>query len=269
MQTRMITAREVAYKYSTIAGQQPLKALKSAFLDVPEGQFCTIVGKSGCGKTTLLKILAGLLRPTKGEVFLDGRLINQPSRNCAVVFQDYSKSLLPWSSAFGNIKLGLANSQLSKNEKTERAERYLNLVGLSESADKYPWQLSGGMQQRVAIARALAQEPKVLLMDEPFGSLDAPTRFSLEDELLGIVKRFGITVLMITHDVDEAIYLSDRVLVMDQFGILRGDEDGESDECDLSVNLGETREQVRTRSEERFAELRAVIFKKLGLTHEN
>lgn len=260
----ILSARDVTHMYPAVRGHQTVAALQHVSLDIQAEQFCSVVGRSGCGKTTLLRILAGLIQPSSGRVLVDGRAVKGPSKDLAVVFQEYSKSLLPWKTVRENVHLGVVSLKMSKAEQEERVEKYLGVVGLRGSAEKYPWQLSGGMQQRVAIARALSRQPRVLLLDEPFGALDAPTRFELEDQLLGIVKDFGITVFMITHDVDEAVYMSDRILVMAHSGILKGSP--ERSEDDFVVNLGVDRQQVKTRATDRFIELRSVIIERLGLT---
>jgi NitT/TauT family transport system ATP-binding protein len=186
--------------------------LSGVDLEVAEGEFVSVVGPSGCGKTTLLRIIAGLDRADGGVVRVDGRAIAGPGRDRSVVFQ--SINLFPWRTALGNAALGLEIAGLRGEECLSRAQRMLALVGLAGRANAYPHELSGGMQQRVGIARALATDPEVLLMDEPFGSLDAQSREYLWDELLRIVKGIGRAVLFVTHDIDEAIYLSDRVLVL-------------------------------------------------------
>ncbi|HEV7761357.1 MAG TPA: ABC transporter ATP-binding protein, partial [Acidimicrobiales bacterium] len=169
---------------------------------------------SGCGKTTLLRCLSGLLAPTSGSVTLLGQPVVQPPRAMALVFQDYSRSLLPWLDVLGNVTLPLKARKLPRAERESLAREALASVGLAGDAHKYPWQLSGGMQQRAAIARALAYQPEILLMDEPFASVDAQTRADLEDLLLDIWSSRRITVVLVTHDIDEAVYLADRVVVL-------------------------------------------------------
>jgi NitT/TauT family transport system ATP-binding protein len=243
----------------------PEPALQSVSFQVARGEFCSIVGKSGCGKTTLLKIVAGLLSPTSGTVLLDSQQVLRPSRDLAVVLQDYSKSLLPWRTVEGNVRLGLMSLRLDKDEAERRVRSYLEIVGLYASAGKYPWQLSGGMQQRVAIARALAREPKILLLDEPFGALDAPTRFELEDEMLRLAHLLGITILMITHDIDEAVYMSDRVLVMAHYGVLEASPEDPVTASVIPIPLGAVRNQIETRANPHFAECRARIVREMHL----
>jgi NitT/TauT family transport system ATP-binding protein len=262
----LLRVERLEHTYPSVRGPQPVAALQGVSFEIPQYQFCSIVGKSGCGKTTLLRIIAGLLQPTAGYVWLDGEEVHHPSKRVAVVFQDYSKSLMPWKNVKDNIRLGLKSLQLTSGEERRRIDSYIDLVGLSRSTSKYPWQLSGGMQQRVAIARALAREPQILLLDEPFGSLDAPTRFELEDELLEKTHHLGITVLMITHDIDEAVYMSDRVLVMSECGALdTRNHDGDK-LVDVSISFPQNRRnQIDTRAHDNFATYRTFILKRLHI----
>lgn len=207
---------EVRQGKSKEKGQQPgasvLTALDDLSLDVATGEFLTLVGPSGSGKTTLLDLLAGLSRPTSGRVLVDGNEVTGPGQDRAVVFQQYA--LFPWRTASANVSIGLENRGLSRKQRAETASRFLDLVGLAGFEDRYPHELSGGMKQRVAIARSLAYEPDVLLMDEPFAALDAQTREQLQDELLRIWKATGKTIVFITHGIDEAVYLGQRVAVL-------------------------------------------------------
>jgi NitT/TauT family transport system ATP-binding protein len=187
-------------------------ALDDVSIEVPAGEFLTLVGPSGCGKSTLLDLVAGLTTPTSGELTIDGKPITGPGLDRGVVFQQYA--LFPWRTALANVEFGLEQKRVSRRERAERAREVLALVGLSAFADRYPHELSGGMKQRVAIARSLAYEPEVLLMDEPYAALDAQTREALQDDLLAIWRRTGSTVLFITHGIDEAVYLGQRVAVM-------------------------------------------------------
>ncbi|MBB2925047.1 ABC transporter ATP-binding protein [Cellulomonas cellasea] len=187
-------------------------ALDDFTLDVPAGELLTVVGPSGCGKSTLLDLLAGLTQPSSGAILLDGQPLTGPGLDRGVVFQQYA--LLPWRTARANVELGLEAKGLSRARRAEISARYLDLVGLSGFEQRYPHELSGGMKQRVAIARALAFEPEVLLMDEPFAALDAQTRETLQDELLRIWRATGTTIVFITHGIDEALYLGQRVAVM-------------------------------------------------------
>ena len=191
------------------------EALRDISLDVARGEFVSLIGHSGCGKSTLLNLAAGLLRPTAGFLLLNNKEIAGPGPERGVVFQNHS--LLPWLSCAGNVHLAVERVFGEREAKAALAERTraaLALVGLSHAAAKYPDEISGGMKQRVGIARALAMEPKVLLLDEPFGALDALTRAHLQDELMAIVAKTGSTVVMVTHDVDEAVLLSDRIVMM-------------------------------------------------------
>jgi NitT/TauT family transport system ATP-binding protein len=188
-------------------------ALDDLSIDIKAGEFLTVVGPSGCGKSTVLDLIAGLTRPTSGTVSVDGRVITGPGLDRSVVFQQYT--LLPWRTAQANIEFALeAKGGLSRAQRAERARTYLELVGLTDFATRYPHELSGGMKQRVAIARSLSYQPEVLLMDEPFGALDAQTRERLQEELVSIWERTGTTVVFITHDIDEAVFLGQRVAVM-------------------------------------------------------
>ena len=189
-----------------------IRAIDRIDLEVQEGEFVSIVGPSGCGKTTFLKIVDGLIAPTGGELRLDGRRITEPSRDRALVFQD--ASLFPWYTVVRNVAYGLECQGVSAKEAQRRAEPFIRMVGLSGFEHHYPYELSGGMQQRVNLARALSVDPELLLMDEPFASLDAQTREVMQAELLDIWSQSRKTVLFITHQINEAIYLSDRVVVM-------------------------------------------------------
>ncbi|MFC7211553.1 ABC transporter ATP-binding protein [Natronoarchaeum sp. GCM10025321] len=190
----------------------PVQALRNVTFDVTKGEFVCLVGPSGSGKTTLFRIIAGLEEPTKGMVFLGDAPVKEPGTNMGVVFQEYH--LFPWRTVRGNIAFGLEKQGTPADERTERVDRLLELIGLEEFADSYPNQLSGGMKQRVGIARALAIDPGLLLMDEPFGAVDAQTRRMLQDELLEIWQETKKTVLFVTHDVEEAVRLADRIVVM-------------------------------------------------------
>ncbi len=196
-------------KSFTVDGQK-VDVLKDINLEVQEGEFIAIVGHSGCGKSTLLKIIAGLEKNDMGLVTVDGKEVNGPGMDRGMIFQEHR--LFPWMSIEKNVQLGLKG--LSKEEKTKLSDQYLELVKLSEFKKAYPSQLSGGMSQRAAIARSLVSQPEVLLLDEPFGALDALTKIELQEELLKIRERFHNTMLMVTHDIEEAVYLADRIVVM-------------------------------------------------------
>jgi NitT/TauT family transport system ATP-binding protein len=206
-------------RLDNVTKQFPIRGQKAGFtaidgisIDLAAGEFLVLVGPSGCGKSTLLDLLGGLSKPTSGQILLDGSPITGPGLDRGIVFQQYA--LLPWRTARKNIEFGLEAKGLPAAERRARAEHYLELVGLHGFADRYPHELSGGMKQRVAIARSLAFDPEVLLMDEPFAALDAQTRESLQDELLRIWEATGKTILFITHGIDEAIYLGERVAVL-------------------------------------------------------
>jgi nitrate/nitrite transport system ATP-binding protein len=203
---------QVGMDFPTAKG--PFNALQDVNLRINKGEFISLIGHSGCGKSTVLNIVAGLYQATKGGVILDNREVNEPGPERAVVFQNHS--LLPWLSAYKNVELAVKQTPngRSKKEIKEWVEHNLELVHMSHAADKLPAEISGGMKQRVGIARALAMEPKVLLMDEPFGALDALTRAHLQDSVMEIHAQLGNTVIMITHDVDEAVLLSDRIVMM-------------------------------------------------------
>jgi nitrate/nitrite transport system ATP-binding protein len=211
--SKFIEIQSVEQSFKTARG--PFLALRDINLNVAKGEFITLIGHSGCGKSTLLNLIAGLTTPTAGTLICANREIKGPSPERAVVFQNHS--LLPWLTSFENIYLGVERVFSATEDKAQlkaRTDAALELVGLTPAAQKRPGEISGGMKQRVGIARALAMEPKVLLMDEPFGALDALTRARLQDELLAIVQKTGSTVVMVTHDVDEAVLLSDKIVML-------------------------------------------------------
>jgi NitT/TauT family transport system ATP-binding protein len=223
-------------------------------LTVRPGEFISLVGPSGVGKSTLLRCLSGLQRPTEGEARYRGSVLTEPVAGVAVVFQDYSRSLLPWSSVIDNVALPLRSTGRSKEQSRSQARSALVEVGLGSVDPKaYPWQLSGGMQQRVAIARALVSRPSLVLMDEPFASVDAQTRADLEDLVRQLHGELGLSVVLVTHDMDEAVYMSDRVVVLNGRPATIATV--------LDVDLGGTRDQVRTKSTPKFAELRGEIYR--------
>jgi NitT/TauT family transport system ATP-binding protein len=201
-----------SYEKKRNAESTTLTALANVTIDIRKGEFVSILGPSGCGKSTLLYILAGLYRNTSGKALMHGKEITGPSLDRGIIMQAYA--LFPWRSILRNVEFGLEVKGLKKNERERIAREYIDLVGLSEFADRYPYELSGGMKQRIAIARALAYDPDVLLMDEPFAAVDEQTRASLHDELLRIWGRTHKTIVFVTHSIDEAIFLSDRVFVM-------------------------------------------------------
>ncbi len=208
----LIELRQVGKTYTSRTGGK-FVAVRDFDLDISEGEFFCLLGPSGCGKTTILSMLAGFEKSTEGAISVGGRVVSSPSRDRGVVFQG-DDSLYNWLTAIGNIEFGLRLRGLSKAERRDTALRYLELVGLKGQQDKFPSELSGGMKQRIQIARALANKPRILLMDEPFGALDAQTRGIMQQELRQICERTGSTVLFITHDIDEAITLGSRVGIM-------------------------------------------------------
>jgi len=226
--------------------------LSDVSFEVAAGEFLCVVGPSGCGKTTLLRLLAGLLPLSAGEIRVDGQPVRGPSRERAIVFQDYSKALLPWLTVAGNVALSLEACQIAEPMRTTRVEELLGKMGLQNAARQYPSQLSGGMQQRVQIARALAQEPKLLLMDEPFGALDAITRQGLQDEVTRLAAEERTTVVFITHDLEEAIYLGDQVIVL-------AANPGRIAEK-IAVEIPRPRSQLETREDRRFLAYRHRLF---------
>ncbi|HZT44828.1 MAG TPA: ABC transporter ATP-binding protein [Gaiellaceae bacterium] len=247
----MLEIRRLSKTYGT--GPDAAHAIGDVSFTVDPGEFVCVVGPSGCGKTTLLKCIGGLLRPSAGEVVLRGRRVTEPPEEMALVFQEYSRSLMPWASVRGNVLLPLRHKQLSKRERESLVQEALGAVGLLRFIDRYPWQLSGGMQQRVAIARALAYQPSILLMDEPFASVDAQTRSDLEDLVLRLRHEFEMTVLFVTHDIDESVYLSDRIVVLTHAPT-------EVKEV-VEVDLPRPRDQIATKELAEFAHLRAHVYR--------
>ncbi len=227
-------------------------ALEDISLEIETGTFVSIVGPSGCGKSTLLQIVGGLMSPSSGETRLKDRPITAPPREMVYVFQQYNRSLYPWRTVRRNVGFGLEATDMDKREISAKCAEYIELVGLSGFENHYPHQLSGGMQQRVAVARALACGPEVLLMDESFGSVDAQTRAGLQDLLLRLWSEYKLTVLFVTHDVDEAIYLAQKVLVLTSTpGTVRA--------C-LETELEYPRNQISTRESEAFLAHRRYIY---------
>jgi NitT/TauT family transport system ATP-binding protein len=236
-----------------------LTILRDVSLTVREHEFVCIVGASGCGKTTLLRLLGGLLQPTQGSVTFRGKPVTGPDPALAIVFQDYAKALLPWRTVAGNVELALEARRVARAERRDIIQALLARVGLADRADAFPLQLSGGMQQRLQIARCLAQKPQVLLMDEPFGALDAMTRQTLQDEVARLSAESGTTVVFVTHDLEEAIYLGDRVIAMES----RPGRIGEV----VDVALPRPRHQLTTREDAAFLALRHRLFNLLPAGH--
>jgi NitT/TauT family transport system ATP-binding protein len=221
---------------------------------VDEKELVCILGSSGCGKTTMLRCLSGLARATSGSVVLEGSPVSGPPKDLAYVFQDYSRSLLPWMTVERNVSFPLRYKGMSKQDAKAATVDALDAVGLGNRHRAFPWQLSGGMQQRVAIARALAYRPRVLLMDEPFASVDAQTRSDLEDLLLKVWERYAVTIVFVTHDIDEAVYLADRVLVLRAPATVS---------LVAEVDLPRPRDQISTKALPEFARLRGELLSAL------
>jgi len=239
-------------KVYTRDGQGDLQALRDVTVSVRRGEFVSIVGPSGCGKTTLLSCIAGLRSKSGGRVLLNGAEVTAPPKEMALIFQEYGRTLLPWKSVLENVIFGMENRpEIARRDYERLAREALRHVGLEGHELSYPWQLSGGQQQRVAIARGLANGPEILLMDEPFASVDAQTRAELEDLLLRIWAEYSRTILFVTHDIEEAIYMSDRVVVLS------------APPCvvlqDIAIDLPRPREQIATREEPRFLERRRAV----------
>jgi nitrate/nitrite transport system ATP-binding protein len=255
----MLQVNDVGMTFATKKG--PFVALRDISLNVEQGEFVTLIGHSGCGKSTLLNLVAGLTSPTSGVLLLDDRELKGPGPDRGVVFQNHS--LLPWLSCHGNVHLAVERvfgDTESKARLDERTLAALNLVGMGHAAAKRPHEISGGMKQRVGIARALAMEPKMLLMDEPFGALDALTRARLQDELLKIVASTGTTVMMVTHDVDEAVLLSDRVVMMTNGPAATIGEV-------LRVDLPRPRDRVALAEDRAYAQVRKRVIDFLYMRH--
>jgi NitT/TauT family transport system ATP-binding protein len=247
--TALLETHDLGHTYGI--GEKAHVALKAMDFSIARGELVSIVGPSGAGKTTLLKCVSGLINPTEGEVLFLGERVESVPTELAVVFQDYSRSLYPWMSVAKNVAFPLTQFKLSKQERAERVAISLEQVGLKGLGERYPWQLSGGMQQRVAIARALAYKPEVLLMDEPFASVDAQTRSDLEDLVLSLKTDLGMTILFVTHDVDESVYLSDRVLVLSS--------NPASVIANLDVHVPWPRDQISTKALPEFVEIRTEV----------
>jgi len=229
-----------------------VEAIGDLTFTVGAGEFACVVGPSGCGKTTLLRCVAGLLPPTAGQIEVDGRPVSGPPRGLALVFQEYGRSLFPWLRVRDNVELPLRSARVPRGRRRDLVSEALASVGLGDVHHAYPWQLSGGMQQRVAIARAVAYQPRVLLMDEPFAAVDAQTRADLEDLIRSVWQRFGVTLLFVTHDIDEAVYLGQRVIM------LSGAPTHVAE--DLPIDLPVERDQLTTRADARFTELRGHVY---------
>ena len=256
----VLDVRGVGMGFRTPEGSS-LRVLHQVSFGIDEGEFLCIVGPSGCGKTTLLQIIGGLVRPTDGGVSLHDRPVTAPPKQMVVVFQQYAKALLPWRTVEGNVRFAMENLPLDAAQRGERAARNLEVVGLTSFARYHPYQLSGGMQQRVQIARALAREPEILLMDEPFSSLDAMTREGLQDLLLRLWRDFRKTVVFVTHDIEEAVYLSSSIIV------LRGRPSHALER--MRNELPYPRDQLATREDPRFLRYRRHIHELIGGAQTN
>ena len=246
------------------SGESGAEVLRSLDFVVNHREIVSLVGPSGCGKSTLLRCVSGLMAPTTGRVLLEDVEVHSVPQTLAMVFQDYSRSLYPWMSVARNIEFPLLDAGVGKSERRARVIECLDAVGLSGQGDKLPWQMSGGMQQRVAIARAIAYQPEILLMDEPFASVDAQTRSDLEDLVLAIRDRFAMTILFVTHDIDESVYLSDRVVVLSATPTIVQEQ--------IDISLPAPRDQIVTRGLPAFVEARtriaALISKAVGGHHD-
>jgi len=251
----ILEVKKVSKSYRQLDGESTL-AIDEISFRVEKSEFVSLVGPSGCGKTTLLMCIAGLNPPSAGGLVVKDVEVNGPPSNLVLVFQEFNKSLFAWRSILGNVLFGLEAREKRSQDAQGEARRLIKLVGLEGFERHYPWELSGGMQQRVAIARALAYGPEILLMDEPFGSVDALTRLELEDTLLKIWEDLGTTILLVTHDIEEAIYLSDRIYVVSRrpSRILQT----------IDVDLSRPRHQITTRADAKFMELRNEIYRQIS-----
>jgi ABC-type nitrate/sulfonate/bicarbonate transport system ATPase subunit len=246
----MLSIRDIRRSFVKLDGSgDELTVLDGISFDVADNEFVSILGPSGCGKTTLIRIIAGLIEADSGDVLVDGRSVTAPGPERCMVFQNFG--LLPWRSVQRNVEFGLEVSELSRSERADVAAKYINLVGLNGFEHYYPHQISGGMQQRVGIARALARDPQILLMDEPFGAIDAQTREQMQEELLRIWNTTNKTVLFVTHGIDEAIFLSDRIVMLQPHpGRIR---------CIVEVDLPRPRLSLDLQGTPRFVALRQEI----------
>lgn len=241
---------DVGFRYGS------LNIMSGVSFSVDTGTISCVIGPSGCGKTTVLRLVAGFFQATTGTVWVAGQRRTKPSRDVAVVFQDYGRALLPWRNVYGNVSLALEAAHVPRSERKARIESMLELVGLENHVQKFPSELSGGMQQRLQIARCLAQDPSILLMDEPFGALDAMTRSILQDELLRIQSERNVSILFVTHDLEEALYLGNQVIAL-------AANPGRVSQL-VDVPMPFPRDQLTTREDPAFVRLRRELF---GLTH--
>ena len=253
----MLVVDGLAKTYGT-ADRGGVEAIREISFEVHEREFMCIVGPSGGGKTTLLRCLCGLHSASSGQITLHDRGIVEPPAEMAAVFQDYSRSLMPWYTIARNVELPLRNKIADKRQRAERVASALTEVGLDGFGDHFPWQLSGGMQQRVAIARAIAYQPEILIMDEPFASVDAQTRSELEDLTLSVRHDVGTAILLVTHDIDEAVYLADRVIVLSSRPATVMEA--------VEIDLPRPRDQLETKSHPRFTSYRSHILELIRAT---
>jgi NitT/TauT family transport system ATP-binding protein len=249
-----LSVRQVGKTFDTTGDR--VVAIRSVDLSVAEGEFVSIVGPSGCGKSTLLQIIAGLMPASAGDVLLQGQAVAGPPAGVVYLFQQYSRSLLPWLTVEQNVGFAFRHlRRLQPREESERCVLYLDMVGVADFRKRYPWELSGGMQQRVAIARALAAEPRVLLLDEPFSSIDALTRLELHELMMDLWSRTGLTILLVTHDVEEAVYLSDRIVLLTR---------RPAQVAEIFANtVPRPRSAVESREDRRFLDLRHELLSRL------
>jgi NitT/TauT family transport system ATP-binding protein len=259
--TRTVAMLEVTGLHKIYSGSgRTVEAIRDVTFAVNAGELVCIVGPSGAGKTTLLKCIAGLLPPSAGQLVLEGEPVAGPPPSMAVVFQEYGRSLFPWMTVRQNIELPLKQKRLPAARRRVLVDDALAAVDLADAHAAYPWQLSGGMQQRVAIARAVAYEPHVLLMDEPFAAVDAQTRADLEDLIRKLWHRLAVTVLFVTHDIEEAVYLGERVIILSHAPTVVME--------DVVIDLPDARSQLETRSLPRFSELRRHVYAQIQLAKQ-
>ena len=253
MPDTLLEVHQLKKVYETASG--PVEAIGDISFDMRQGELVCIVGPSGCGKTTLLKCIAGLLKPTAGTIRLADRPVTGPPESMALVFQEYGRSLYPWLTVRGNVELPLRHQKMDAAQRSRLVDDALEAVGLEHAGRSYPWQLSGGMQQRVAIARAVAYHPEVLIMDEPFAAVDAQTRADLEDLVRALHIERGMSILFVTHDIDESVYLGERVIVLSTSPTWVQD--------DIAIDLAPDRDQITTRALPRFTELRTHVYEQI------
>lgn len=248
-----IEIENVFQSFGDGAGSPPV--LENINLDIKQGELVCLLGPSGCGKSTLLNIVAGFIKAEEGSVRIEGEVVTAPAINRLVIFQDYG--LLPWRTVGQNVALGLEVKKVTRAEQNIMITKYLKMVGLEDARDKFPHQLSGGMQQRAAIARALAVQPEILLMDEPFGALDAITRMKLQEDILTLCRETGTTILFVTHDIEEAVYLADRIVILS------------ANPGKIHAVLDVEMPHLRERTSDDFVLMRDRVFKAINLKHEH